>query len=155
MIPFVSGFMASGDYYVVEDVFQYYPLREGPAHTTYTADMITKVVTSLDSLPRQGRTFILEDHFSEPCGSRLRLADFCFSGCFRTIPDDWQRPASEGHCAPLSVLTPLERDRSELSEPRERGVGLLSEAVTHGDTLVRARVAEHLRSRQLLPETTG
>jgi len=62
---------------------------------------------------QQGRTFILEDDFSEPPGSRLRLDASCLSGCFSNPQyvgvslglADWEAPPSSSGAAAHSLRT--------------------------------------------------
>jgi cephalosporin hydroxylase len=47
LVPFISGFIEPGDYYVVEDVFCFHPDRVGREHMAFGAD---RLATTLDTL---------------------------------------------------------------------------------------------------------
>ncbi len=75
---------------------------------------------------QQGSTFILEDDFSEPPGSRLRLDASCLSGCFSNPQyvavslglADWEAPPSSSGAAAHGLRT-----RSGASRLPARGKG--------------------------------
>ena len=69
VVPFIVGFMSSGDYYVVEDVFQYHPLRGVQAHPIFSADVLTKVADSFDSLG-----FLVDTKYADAFGQNVTCA---------------------------------------------------------------------------------
>lgn len=66
LVPFVAGFMASGDYYVVEDIFLHHPERIGGAGKVFKADMILNLVSSFHELG-----FLVDTKYTDAFGQNV------------------------------------------------------------------------------------
>lgn len=69
LIPFVAGFMASGDYYVIEDVFLYHPQRLNQAPIGRAAEVIVKLVSICDALG-----FLVDTKYTDGFGLNVTCA---------------------------------------------------------------------------------
>lgn len=66
LVPFIAKFMVRGDYYVVEDVFQYHPQRGGRPHPTFSPCMLIELAASFDSLG-----FLVDTKYTDAFGQNV------------------------------------------------------------------------------------
>jgi cephalosporin hydroxylase len=69
LVPFIAGFMNSGDYYVVEDVFLYHPGREPYAGVGFDPNMILGLVSSFHKLG-----FLVDAKYTDAFGQNVTTA---------------------------------------------------------------------------------